>query len=296
MLIIMRGYPGSGKTTCARAYVAENKRAIRLNRDDFRSMMYGLDGVLAHEQEQAVTVAQHAAIKASLEAGKTVLVDDTNLKLRHARALADLAVNAGTDFIVVDFDDVPVEECIRRDALRERPVGEEVIRSMARRFPYKQWKAVEPTQGPKLELEPYVPKWNTPRAILVDVDGTLAHNEGHRDYYDYSEALLRDTVHEEIANLVYREHNAGLKVIVMSGRAGRRYTQEWLEHHGIPFDLLLTRSEKDFRSDAVIKSELFNAHVRDNYCIEYVLDDRRQVVQMWRSMGLRVLQVADGNF
>src|SRR5690625_6691233 len=162
MLIIMRGYPGSGKTTCARAYVAENKRAIRLNRDDFRSMMYGLDGVLAHEQEQAVTVAQHAAIKASLEAGKTVLVDDTNLKLRHARALADLAVNAGTDFIVVDFDDVPVEECIRRDALRERPGGKAVIRSMARRFPYKRGKAVEPTQGPRPGTAPWWRRGNTP--------------------------------------------------------------------------------------------------------------------------------------
>src|SRR5690625_6742513 len=111
MLIIMRGYPGSGKHTSSRPYVAKNKRAIRLNRDDFRSMMYGLDGVLAHEQEQAVTVAQHAAIKASLEAGKTVLVDDTNLKLRHARALADLDVNAGTALHVVDFVTLSVVSC-----------------------------------------------------------------------------------------------------------------------------------------------------------------------------------------
>ena len=45
-----------------------------------------------------------------------------------------------------------------------------------------------------------------------------------------------------------------------------------------------------------MKLELFDRHVRDSYDVRYVLDDRQQVVDAWRSIGLTVFQVAEGNF
>lgn len=42
--------------------------------------------------------------------------------------------------------------------------------------------------------------------------------------------------------------------------------------------------------------ELFDRHARDEYRVLVVLDDRKQVVDMWRSLGLTCLQVAEGNF
>ena len=36
--------------------------------------------------------------------------------------------------------------------------------------------------------------------------------------------------------------------------------------------------------------------IKDKYQVDYVLDDRNQVVEMWRSLGLTCLQVADGDF
>lgn len=41
---------------------------------------------------------------------------------------------------------------------------------------------------------------------------------------------------------------------------------------------------------------MFEEHIRNKFCVEYVLDDRNQVVDMWRNMGLTCLQVAEGGF
>ena len=56
------------------------------------------------------------------------------------------------------------------------------------------------------------------------------------------------------------------------------------------------RRTKDFRKDAIVKTELFDAHIRGRYEVLFVLDDRNQVVEMWRVMGLPCLQVAAGDF
>lgn len=297
-MYITRGWPASGKTTWARNYVADNPGAVRINRDDFRKMLYGAPKtVLGHANEQAVTVAQHAAIEASLRAGSTVIVDDTNLRLRNARRLVDIAVKAGVEWHVEDFQ-VTLEECIERDNQRTDAVGEEVIRGIAQRFPYGQWQPVAPTERPTFPLRPYTPVPGTPRAIIVDVDGTLAHNNGHRDFYDYSEAMGQDTVHDDIANLITREWKAGFEVLIVTGRGeveGAPITTAWLDRYGIPHDRVLTRFKNDMRKDYVVKSELFDEHIRDHYTVEYVLDDRSSVVDAWRAMGLRVLQVAEGN-
>lgn len=50
------------------------------------------------------------------------------------------------------------------------------------------------------------------------------------------------------------------------------------------------------RKDVVIKRELFDRYIRDNYQVLFVLDDRNQVVDMWRELGLKCLQVAPGDF
>ena len=56
------------------------------------------------------------------------------------------------------------------------------------------------------------------------------------------------------------------------------------------------RRAGDARKDSVVKRELFDAHVRDRYNVRRVYDDRNQVVDMWRSLGLACLAVAEGNF
>ena len=56
------------------------------------------------------------------------------------------------------------------------------------------------------------------------------------------------------------------------------------------------RPAGDRRRDSIVKAELFDRKVRDEYRVLVVLDDRKQVVDMWRSLGLTCLQVAEGDF
>jgi hypothetical protein len=69
----------------------------------------------------------------------------------------------------------------------------------------------------------------------------------------------------------------------------------WLDNY-ITYDHLFMRPEKDMRPDNIVKAELFDQYVRDNFDVRFVLDDRDQVVDMWRAMGIKTLQVEPGAF
>jgi tRNA uridine 5-carbamoylmethylation protein Kti12 len=141
-LVIFRGLPGSGKTQQAREIlhraVAVGRRGtiMRINRDDFRAM--ALDAAYRKPEgptEDAVTVATHAAIRALLTAGIDVICDDTNLHADHVAVLVRLAVDTGAHYEIRDLTrTVTLDVCLRRDALRARPVGERVIRAMHERM------------------------------------------------------------------------------------------------------------------------------------------------------------------
>jgi hypothetical protein len=74
-------------------------------------------------------------------------------------------------------------------------------------------------------------------------------------------------------------------------------TKAWLAVNEIPYDALYMRKANDYRKDAIIKLELYEAYVKDKYDILMVLDDRDQVVRMWREeLGLPCFQVDYGNF
>ena len=73
-------------------------------------------------------------------------------------------------------------------------------------------------------------------------------------------------------------------------------TKQWLEDNSIRYDQLLMRGTGDNSPDIIVKKAIFDVYIKDNYNIEFVLDDRNQVVEMWRSLGLKCLQVQDGDF
>src|SRR5919107_2488648 len=131
-LIVTRGLPASGKTTFARKL---QPGVVRVNRDDLRRMLHG-DRLFTQWAEAQVTHAQRATVEALLRAHADVIVDDTNLRSRTVREWAELAARYDATLEVHDFTDVPLEECLRRDA--ERPADDRVgaagIRTMYDRF------------------------------------------------------------------------------------------------------------------------------------------------------------------
>lgn len=286
----MRGLPGSGKST-----VARDLPGLVVCRDDLRMQMFGkYRGV----DEDAVTVAERAMVDSLLRAGHDVVVDAMHLNPRYLRWWADLARRRGAKFAVHDVD-TRIDECIARDFDRreEKSVGADVIQKLDRRFPKR-----PDIKLPEVPIEPYIPDTTKPPAIIVDIDGTLAHMTG-RSPYDYSR-VHEDTVDEVIRDIVEMFWDHDHQVLIVSGRDDTCYyeTRAWMEDSHIPFDQHWQRPEQAVDNhgnklpDWIVKLGIFNEHIRHNYNVRAVLDDRNQVVDMWRELGLKVLQVAPGDF
>jgi predicted kinase len=298
-LFAYRGLPASGKSTHAAAWVAEDPtHRARVNRDSLRNMLH--DGYHGGSAEALVTAASHAAITDLLRKGTDVACDDTNLRQRVIRDLASLAKKAKADFQVRDFTDVPIEVCVERDLKRQRTVGEQVIRDMHTRYLKGRTLPLPPPEEPadaSTGLPLYEVKPGTPRAVLVDIDGTVALMSG-RSPFDETR-VSEDQPNRAVIHVVRALHAAGNRIVFLSGRTAgcRAETEMWLTRHvAVPFDGLHMRPVGDSRKDSIVKAELFDTHVRDVYDVTCVLDDRDQVVRAWREMGLTVLQVAEGNF
>ncbi|MDG4792114.1 AAA family ATPase [Micromonospora sp. WMMD1102] len=136
-LLVTRGLPGSGKSTFARRWVAENPTGrYRVNRDDLRAMGHDSTHVKAGKDspgtERIIVAARNAMVMSLLRRGVDVIVDETCLPDKTLHSLRQFAGRAGATFEVVDFRHVPVEVCIARDAQRTGTarVGEDVIRGM----------------------------------------------------------------------------------------------------------------------------------------------------------------------
>lgn len=143
-------------------------------------------------------------------------------------------------------------------------------------------------------------------AILVDLDGTLA-NCDHRvhflhrepkDWDGFYNGLGEDELNSWCKALMEAMEAKGYRVILVTGREEKykAETKAWLEKHKISYHLLYMRDHDDYRSDSVIKKEIYKKEIEENYQVSFVLDDRKSVVEMWRELGLVCLQPDWGDF
>jgi hypothetical protein len=140
-------------------------------------------------------------------------------------------------------------------------------------------------------------KKSLPDAIICDIDGTLAHMNG-RTPYEWDK-IDTDIVDVDIRDLIFVLYEAGTTILLVSGRDGccEDETEEWLIDNDVPHHELWMRDEGDNRKDSIVKRELYEKYIEGKYLIRFVLDDRNQMVDMWRNeLGLKCLQVAEGNF
>lgn len=285
-LTMLKGLPGSGKTTWART-----QKAKRVNKDDLRAMLD--NGVWSKDNEKLILSIRNYLLLVLMQERKyDVICDDTNLAPKHEAKLRELAEQKQYDFVIKDFTDVPLEECIKRDQKRPNYVGEKVIKSMYDTFLKE-----------KGHVAQYPISEDLPWCVIVDIDGTLAHMTG-RSPFEW-DRVDEDAVDETVKAIVVKYANKTVMddmpenyIVVMSGRdeGCRPQTTKWLQDNNIPYDELHMRPAGDMRKDAVVKKELFDKWIKNRYNVRFVLDDRNQVVKMWREMGLKVLQCADGDF
>lgn len=283
------GLPGSGKSTWAKEYISHFPETKRVNKDDLRAMLD--NGKWSKDNEKFVLQIRDMLITVALGEGKDVIIDDTNLAPKHQERVKQLVEEynklADTNkavFEIKDFTDVSVDECIKRDQKRANYVGEKVIRGMYRNF------LMAKPAGPPADIE------GVDRAIIVDMDGTLALFPGKNPY---ERDFINDEVNHPVLSIIYGYVDLGHRVIIVSGRKGRflEETHAWLKKHEVPYDrIYMPRADEDNRKDVLIKQEIYEEHIKGKFNIDFVLDDRNQVVEFWRSQGLICLQVAEGDF
>ena len=136
-----------------------------------------------------------------------------------------------------------------------------------------------------------------PSAVVVDIDGTLAIITDRNPYSHHG--VLKDKPNAPVIEVARALASAGHTLVIVSGRSelAREDTERWLARHlGVPFEGPYMRAADDDRKDAVIKKEIYTKQIKPTYDVLCVLDDRDQVVHMWRAMGLTCLQVAPGAF
>lgn len=295
-LVLTRGVPASGKTTFAKEWVAEDPtRRARVNRDDFRAMLFAQEGKLDFTQEKTVSAVQQASAKRLLAQGIDVIVDDTNLVSKFVKMWFGIS----PEVVFVDFP-ISMDEAIDRDFIRyskgQRSVGADVIEDYFKRFINKDGSLRPAPINESLLVAPkmYVP--GPIRAVSFDLDGTLAHMHD-RSPYDRTK-YLTDTVDEHVREVLWRYDEAGYDIIILTARdeEGREDTEQWLSNHGIYPDLVLMRKLGDTRNDTIVKSEIVDEHLSYVYDIRMHFDDRNRVVDGLRAKGIKVAQVNPGDF
>ena len=304
VLTICRGLPASGKSSWAKQQVAKgNGSIVKVSRDDLRFMLYG-DYVIDNSEEKNITEAQLELIRKALTAKKDVIVDDTNLSLRAVERFYDLAAEFHGK-VRLRFQDFPVDikTCIVRDAKREmaglRFVGEQAIREISKRHLFGG------SELPTLPAKMYQPiplyavdanDASLPSAWIFDLDGTIAQAEG-RGYYEWNRVDEDAPIWHVIA-LLKDLHARGHEIIIVSGRNAicEPETREWMLVWEIPFAGLYMRPDGDSRSDYDVKKDIYEKHIKGKYAVAGCVDDRDQVVRLWRSLGLFCAQVNYGHF
>ena len=149
-IYVCRGLPASGKSTHAKKLVkqsveAANGQACRLNKDDLREMLHC--GVYTKENEMLVREIWKAIIKACIRNERTLIIDDCNLNPLHIQLIKKIANICSREYKVpvklkrIDFK-TDVEECIKRDNARVKPVGAKAIKEMSKQYNWNPKKKV----------------------------------------------------------------------------------------------------------------------------------------------------------
>lgn len=287
-LIVLVGPPGSGKSTLAKKYEALG--FVRINQDD--------QGREAHKIVFADAIAQN----------KDIIVDRMNFnKEQRERYLSVARAHGYETWIEVLHESYQTcfDRCIAR---KHHPtITDNVGASKALGFFFKSYERPTPDEANDIRFR--YPGNDKPLAVICDLDGTLCDMEHRRHFVNptdgskknwkkFSEGLVNDTPHLWCRSII-KALNPSMSIVYCSGRDSnyRQLTEQWLKDNDLAlYDNLFMRSRDDFRQDCIVKENILDFEILTRYTPHFFLDDRKQVVDMWRRRGFTCLQCAEGDF
>lgn len=272
--IITVGVSASGKTTFAENLCRKDKSWINVNRDDLRFTLTTANGWSEYkfnkDVENMITELQKSMCAMAYSKGKNVIISDTNLNPKTRKMWEEYLTRLGMEIEYKDFP-VDVQEAIRRDTHRKNSVGYEVIHKQ-----WQQWLEY-------IDRKRYIPNENKPKAILFDIDGTLAEMND-RSPFEW-DRVDQDSPVEVIVDMAHGYSQMGYDIICMSGRDGicEDKTRQWLNDKVHCYDALFMRAGGDNRKDSIIKEGLFWDRVAENWNVCAVVDDRPKYVLLYHT-------------
>lgn len=279
--ILMVGPPGSGKTNYCQKYI--EKGFVHINSNIVSNLL-----------------AQSPLAKALVNQ-QDIILDQQNYKKEHRALYLNHAKKYGyvTEIVILHRDS---EHCMQAISSGKSAVDMVFAEIDLRRF-FSKYERVEDN-----EANVVIRDWpDRPRlpAIIVDLDGTLCdatrrlhYIKGvNKNWESFFSEMGDDNVNMPVFEIVERFSNTH-QIVYCTGRDERyrEVTDIWLNKYKAPGEWLYMRNHKDFRPDFVIKEIALEFELLTRFDILFCLEDRTQVVEMYRRHGLTVLQVADGNF
>ena len=290
VILILQGPPASGKSWYAREFIKGRIDWVIVNRDSLRE---GRGDYWVPEQEDYISDLEEFSIRQAIKRGYNVIIDATNLNPKTLDKWGKIAQETQSIIKLQEFY-VPFKVAVERDKNRERSVGEKVIKRFYQKYYPDRYNAEMSQVDNRYILNQ---DKTLPSCVIVDLDGTMCLHQG-RNPYDLSK-VSEDKPNYPLVDLINILGHQ-VDIIFFSGREGieqcREDTIQWLsENLHVPYQLYM-RPEKDYRSDEIIKEELYNKYIKDKYYCIAIFDDRDRVIKKWREMGLLACQVYYGDF
>lgn len=135
-----------------------------------------------------------------------------------------------------------------------------------------------------------------------DISGDIDLDKIAPDWDAFYKDCVNDKPIAPTIELLRALQEYGAKIIYVTGRPCKymNETIQWLKKYTEqPVRCLYMRKNDDHRPDYIVKKEIYETQIKPNLKNEYiagVFEDRKQCVDMWRSLGLTCYQVADGNY
>jgi len=138
------------------------------------------------------------------------------------------------------------------------------------------------------------------KLYVFDLDGTIA-DLTHRlylikcdkpDWPSFYRSCVTDKPKQWVIDLlnICRKHG---EILILSGRSDEveGYTRDWLKDNSVYYDYIVMRKSVDYTPDHVLKSEMLDDFLDNkSFQVQFIVDDRQRVVDMWRGKGFNVLQ------
>jgi predicted kinase len=249
---------------------------------------------------------------------KDIIVDRMNFNKEQRARYVKVAKDAGylTNIFVIHES---FKTCYNRMVKRQNheTIKDEESRLKALNFFFTRYERVSDDEADRvIRTWPENYKNSFPKVVICDLDGTLCNiehrihhvrGEGKKNWGKFMQAIPDDKPNEWCVD-VLRGLVDKYKIVYCSGRSEdeREKTEAWLAKHGLNaiYDRdhtlhqvpLYMRKSKDSRKDSIVKEILLDFEILTRYEPVFMIDDRKQVCDMWRSRGYIVLQCAEGLF